>query len=48
MSNQSRFKTVYQLSDISKVDQYEEFVNIVTDFTIKSLQSPNVNYSLKY
>jgi exportin-7 len=35
----SRFKTVYQLSDICKIDIYQEFINIVTDFTIKSLQS---------
>jgi len=45
----SRFKTVYQLSDICKVDQYEEFVNIVTDFTVKSLQSPNTSlHSIQY
>ncbi|ORY24996.1 hypothetical protein LY90DRAFT_514317 [Neocallimastix californiae] len=30
---------VYQLSDICKIDIYQEFINIVTDFTIKSLQS---------
>jgi exportin-7 len=35
----SRFKTVYHLSDINKIENYQEFINIVTDFTIKSLQS---------
>ncbi|ORX83183.1 exportin-7 [Anaeromyces robustus] len=45
----SRFKTVYQLSDINKIDEYEEFINIVTDFTIKSLQSTQTSLnSIQY